>query len=71
MVVVTSNRIQTTATVISVDKIRNENRYGCLLENMIFLFCIGNLDFYARSEIIDFAGIIPRKNPGVRIQNPE
>jgi hypothetical protein len=69
MVVVTSKKIQTTATVTSVEKIRNENRYGCLLENMILLFCIGNLVFYARPEIIDFAGIIPRKNPGVRIQN--
>jgi len=36
MVVVTNMRMLTTETVTSVDKIRNENRYGCLLENILF-----------------------------------
>ncbi len=35
------------------------------------LFSIENLVLWARSEAIGSAGISPRKNPGVRIQNPE
>jgi len=35
MAVVTNMRMLITETVTRVDKIRNENRYGCLLENML------------------------------------